>query len=90
MKPGRSPRPSVERAWVSLALALILTLASLMASFPFHRCKRAPESASCAPAVESSYYSLSVVPLVLVAFASRLESAAALGIGVEQAPLAQR
>jgi hypothetical protein len=87
MKPGRRPSPFAEPAMVSFALALIIALAALMAALPARRCVQRPACAPCAVAEEPDYSSL---PVVVVAFASRFDSAALVGIGVEHAPFAQR
>lgn len=87
MKPGRRPSPSVEPAMVSLFLALIIALVALTAALPARRCVRCLACTPCADAEEPDYYSL---PVAVVAFASRFDSAAAVGIGVEHAPFAQR
>lgn len=87
MKPERNPRSSAESAMVSLAVALIITLIAFMAALPIRRTKPCSASVPCSAAVQPDDYSL---PVVVVAFANRFDSAAALGIGVEHAPFAQR
>jgi hypothetical protein len=87
VKPAPTPRPSAETALVSLAVALLLTLIAFMAALPARHCAQAPDCAQCAEEEAPDFYSL---PVVVVAFANRFDSAAAVGIGVEQAPFAQR
>jgi hypothetical protein len=87
MKPKRAASPSGEAAMVSLAVALIITLIAFMAALPPRRATRCPSSAPCEASEGPCPYSL---PVVVVAVASRFDNAAAVGIGVEQAPFAQR
>jgi hypothetical protein len=87
VKPAPTPRPCAEPALVSLAVALLLIMISFMAALPARHCARSPSCAPCAEKEAPDFYSL---PVVVVAFANRFDSAAAVESGVEQAPFAQR
>ena len=87
MKSEHKTSSSLEPALVSLAVAIVITLMAFMAALPAHRGARCPSAPPCEATEGPDFYSL---PVVAVAFASRLDSAVEVGIGVEQAPFAQR